>query len=102
VRYPSPKIFTLLFGPLYVICFYVDIALFRYYPETAEFHWRMTENAGPAILWYGWLAVAALASAAIAILVPPPWADRLWSGWVWLGPTIAVVVILLYETRWFV
>jgi hypothetical protein len=62
----------------------------------------MTENAGPAILWYGWLAVAALVSAAIALLVPPRWADRLWSGWVWLGPTIAVVVILLYETRWFV
>jgi hypothetical protein len=79
VRYPSPKIFTLLFGPLYVICFYVDIALFRYYPETAEFHWRMTEGVGPAILWYGWLAVAALASAAIA-----------------------VVVILTYEVRWFV
>lgn len=102
MRYPSAKIFTLVFGPLYVLCFYVDISLFRYYPETAQFHWQMTQNEGPPILWYGWLAVAGLTSAAIALLVPPQWANRLWPGWVWLLPVIVVVVILLYEVRWFV
>ena len=102
MRYPSPKIFTLVFGVTYTVCFYVDIALFRYYPETGEFHWRMTADAGPPILWYGWLAVASLVSSAVAVLVPTRWADRLWSGWVWLVPAIVVVVILIYETRWFV
>jgi len=101
VRYPSPAIFTLLFGPLYVICFYVDIALFRYYPETAEFHWRMTQNAGPAILWYGWLATAALASAAVAVIVPRAVTARLRRGWAWLVPAAVIVVILVYEKRWF-
>ena len=102
MKYSSAKIFSLLFGALYVVCFYVDIALFRYYPEVGEFHWQMTPDAGPAILWYGWLAVAALASAAVALLVPAKLADRLWSGWVWLSPLITVIVILIYETRWFV
>ena len=96
------KIFTLLFGVAYTVCFYVDIALFRYYPEVREFHWQLTPDVGPAILWYGWLAVAALVSAAVALLVPSKWADRLWSGWVWLSPVIVVVVILVYEYRWFV
>jgi hypothetical protein len=102
VRHLSPKIFTLVFGPLYTVCFYVDISLFRYYPETGQFHWQMTQNEGPPILWYGWLAVAGLASLAIALLVPARWADRLWPGWVWLLPMIVVVVILIYEVRWFV
>jgi hypothetical protein len=102
VRHPSAKIFTLLFGAIYIVCFYVDISLFRYYPEVGTFHWKMTADAGPAILWYGWIAVAALASAAVALLVPTRWADRLWSGWVWLMPVISVVVILIYEVRWFV
>jgi hypothetical protein len=102
VRHSSAKIFTLLFGAFYIICFYVDISLFRYYPEVGVFHWAMTADAGPAILWYGWIAVAALASAAVALLVPTQWADRLWSGWVWLMPVISVVVILIYEVRWFV
>jgi hypothetical protein len=102
MRYPSPKIFTLLFGAVYTVCFYVDLALFRYYPETREFHWQMTDNVGPAILWYGWLAVAALISAAVALMVPPRWADRIWPGCVWLVPVAAVAVILVYEVRWFV
>jgi hypothetical protein len=102
VKYSSAKIFSLLFGLLYTVCFYVDIALFRYYPEVRQFHWQMTADAGPAILWYGWLAVAAMASAAVALLVPAKWADRLWSGWVWLSPLITVLIILIYETRWFV
>ena len=84
MKHSSAKIFSLLFGILYTICFYVDIALFRYYPETHEFHWQMTPDAGPAILWYGWLAVAAMARAAVGLLVPSKWADSLWCGWVWL------------------
>ena len=102
MKYPSLKIFTLLFGAIYTVSFYVDFALFRYYPETGEFHWQMTEGVGPPILWYGWIATAALVSAGIALLVPRRWADGLWSGSVWLVPVIVVVVILIYETRWFI
>lgn len=97
----ATKIFSIVFGALYTICFYVDISLFRYYPEVREFHLQITPDIGPPILWYGWLAVAALGSAAIALLVPKKFADRLWSGWVWILPVATVVVILVYESRWF-
>ena len=102
MRYSSFKIFTMLFGAIYTASFYWDLAPFRYYPETREFHWQMTPEAGPPILWYGWLVTAALASAGIAMLVPDRWADRLGSEWVWALPVVAVVVILIYEMRWFV
>jgi hypothetical protein len=102
VRYPSLKIVTLLFGAVYTICFYMDWSLFRYYPETGEFYWRMHTDAGPAILWYGWLAIAAIVSVGVALIVPRRWADGLWQGWVWIVPLIVLVVILVYEVRWFV
>ena len=95
-------IFSILFGVIYVVAFYYDLALFRYYPEVAEFHFLRTDGLGSVILWYGWMATAALASAAIAFAVPKNLADRLSPGWVWIIPTAVVIGMLIYERRWFV
>ena len=99
---PRLKIFSIVFGVFYLPAFYFDLALFRYYPEVREFHWMRTDNIGPVILWYGWIATAALASAAIAFIVPRKMAEHLWPGWVWILPTVSVLVTLIYERRWFV
>ena len=102
-RRPSVEIFSILFGIVYLTCFYMDWAPFRYYPETRRFHLRMTPQDGPAILWYGWVAAAAVVSAAIAASVPRRLAERLWPAWAaWAVPLIIVVLVLLYERRWFV
>ena len=95
-------IFSMMFGVMYMVSFYYDLALFRYYPEVSEFHWLRHDNLGVVILWYGWLATSALASAAIAFAVPKSLADRLWPGWAWIIPTAVVVAMLIYERRWFV
>src|SRR5258707_344251 len=58
---PRLKIFSIVFGVFYLPAFYFDVALFRYYPEVREFHWMRTDNLGPVILWYGWIATTALA-----------------------------------------
>ena len=99
---PRLKIFSIVFGVIYVAAFYFDLALFRYYPAAREFHWTRTDGIGVVILWYGWIATAALASAAIAFAVPRTMAERLWSGWAWIVPTAVVLVTLIYERRWFV
>jgi hypothetical protein len=99
---PGLKIFSIVFGVIYVAAFYFDLALFRYYPAAREFHWTRTDGIGVVILWYGWIATAALASAAIAFAVPRTMAERLWSGWAWIVPTAVVIVTLIYERRWFV
>ena len=99
---PGLKIFSIVFGVIYVAAFYFDLALFRYYPAAREFHWTRTDGIGVVILWYGWIATAALASAAIAVAVPRKLAERLWPGWAWIIPTAVVVVTLIYERRWFV
>ena len=99
---PGLKIFSIVFGVIYVAAFYFYLALFRYYPAAREFHWTRTDGIGVVILWYGWIATAALASAAIAFAVPRTMAERLWSGWAWIVPTAVVLVTLIYERRWFV
>ena len=95
-------IFSIVFGVLYLVAFYYDLALFRYYPEVRQFHWLRNDGLGGVILWYGWIATAGLASAAIAFAVPRNMAERLWPGWAWIIPTAVVVAMLIYERRWFV
>ena len=95
-------VFSIAFGLLYLVAFYYDLALFRYYPEVRQFHWLRNDGLGVVILWYGWIATAGLASAAIAFAVPRKMAERLWPGWAWIIPTAAVVGMLIYERRWFV
>ena len=97
----SLKIFSIVFGVIYTVSFYVDLALFRYYPETHHFYWKMHAADGPAILWYGWLVTSLLVSVAVALIVPRRLADRLHDDMVWLLPVAVVVVILIYEKQWF-
>ena len=101
-RHPSAEMFSMLFGIVYLTCFYMDWAPFRYYPDVRRFHLRMTPQDGPAILWYGWLAAAAVVSAAIAVSVPRRLAERMGPAWAWAVPLIIVALVLLYERRWFV
>ena len=101
-RRPSVEIFSMLFGIVYLTCFYMDWAPFRYYPDHRTFHIKVTPQDGLAILWYGWVTAAALVSAAIAMLVPRRLAERLGPGWAWAVPLVIVVLLLVYERRWFV
>ena len=100
-RHPAVEIFSMLFGIVYLTCFYMDWAPFRYYPDARTFHLKITPSAGPAILWYGWVAAAAVVSAAIAVLVPRQLAERLGPVWTWAVPLVIVVLMLVYERRWF-
>jgi hypothetical protein len=100
-RQPSVEIFSMLFGIVYLTCFYMDWAPFRYYPDARTFHLKITPQDGPAILWYGWVSAAAVVSAAVALLVPRQLAVRLQPAWAWAVPLIIVVLMFVYERRWF-
>ena len=100
-RHPSVPIFSILFGIVYLTCFYMDWAPFRYYPDARAFYLRPHPQAGPAILWYGWLTAAAVLSAAVAFVVPRRLAERLGPNWAWILPLLIVIGILIYEKRWF-
>jgi hypothetical protein len=95
-------VFSIVFGILYFLSFYYDLALFRFYPEVSQFTLLRNDKLGVVILWYGWIATSAIASACIAFAVPRTIADRLSPGWAWIVPTAVVIGMLVYERRWFV
>ena len=102
-NYSSAVIFSLLFSVVYTLCFYFNVALFKYYPLVGEFHIdSQPKTAGPPISWYGWLAVAALVSLPIALIVPKAWGQRISPTAAWLIPALVLVAVLIYEKRWFV
>jgi hypothetical protein len=93
----------MLFAVSYSLCFYYNWPLFAYYPQVNEFHLStaLQSELGPPILWYGWMATAALFSAVVAVVVPRSLADRLWPGLAWAVPGATILAILIYEKRWF-
>jgi len=106
-QYAQFKIFSLLFGAAYVALFFYSertgYALFRYYPVLGRFYRdsQPIETAGPPILWYSWLAGAAVVSLVASLVVPRRLADRVPHDWIWLVNAAVLLVIIVYERRWF-
>jgi hypothetical protein len=100
------NVFSIVYGVTYMGMFFWNelyrTALFRYYPVLSTFSRedRSLENAGPAILWYSWLFGAAVIALVAAFVVPRAWAERIGQVWVWGIPAL-LIVILVYERRWF-
>jgi hypothetical protein len=98
----ASKVFSTVFGIVYFLAFYFSWSPFLYYPEQGAFHiGPQLPAAGPPILWYGWVAAAALASAVVAAIVPAQWVHK-WSPAVfWIVPALLLLVVFFYEKRWF-
>jgi hypothetical protein len=98
-------VFSIAFAVLYVIVLDNNYALMTYHPAIGEWEWLAAKpKAGPAMYWYGVVATSAIAAAviaAIAALVPAQWANRAWSGWTWVVPTAAILVILFILRGYF-
>lgn len=99
----SFKIFSILFGVIYTAAFYENWNVFRYYPALRQFSLQAlpAKVAGPPINWYAWIAIATVASAVIALIVPRRWAERLPPGVSWVIPALLLVVVFIYEKHWF-
>ena len=95
-------IFSITFGIAYTLAFYFSVAVFKYYPLVGQFHVvDQDKAAGPPISWYGWLVTALLVSLTVAFVVPRRWADRLSPTLVGIVPAVLIIVVLIYEKRWF-
>ena len=95
-------LFSLAATLAYTLAYYFDWSLFQYYVAEGRFHIApLPESAGPPILWYGWLATAALAGAAIALITPRRLIARFLPDSVWLVGFLALFAALMYELRWF-
>jgi hypothetical protein len=104
-------VFAVTFAAVYAAVYYFAVdynwALFSYGPAVGK--WTLftrPASAGPTMFWYGWIATAASAGAAVGLVVcllPENLGARIWSGFAWLVPvcSIAGIAYLLsgYLTR---
>jgi hypothetical protein len=95
-------IFSLVFTVVYTVAYYNEWALFRFYPLVGEVHFSVQPTTlGPAMIYYNWIALSAVAALSFAVAIPPRWTKSLWSGWSWVVPLGATLFTFIYETRWF-
>ncbi len=106
-RYARFYVFGIVYGLAYISLFFANefyqYSLFGYYPVLGT--WSRTrlplESAGPTILWYSWLSGALVISLVVAALTPNALAARLGKSAIWIAPIALVILILVYERRWF-
>lgn len=106
--------FASAFAILYVIVLKLDLALFTVYP-TIGVVLLGTHHSGdttapsmgsflPAMYWYGWTATAAFGAilfGLIAALLPERCTRRLWPGWLWVIPALAMFACVYLTLPWF-
>jgi len=106
-RYARFYMFGIVYGIAYIGLFFLNefhqYSLFGYYPVLGS--WSRTrlplQTAGPTILWYSWLFGALAIALVIAALTPNALAARLGTKAVWVVPIALLILILVYERRWF-
>jgi amino acid permease len=102
------------FAMLYVVVLKLDLALFTVYPTLGvvllgTHHSR--DHVGPAMgsflpamYWYGWTAMASLGAVIFGLIVallPERWTRRLWPGWLWVVPALAMMMCVYLTMPWF-
>ncbi len=101
-------VFSTVFAVIYVVCMYFNLALVSYFPRTRTWYWLTVTNLpksdGPGMYWYGWLCVAVLGAAAIALLalLLPRGAARVWSVSSWAVPSAAMLFLAYILRGWFI
>ena len=106
--------FTTTFGPLYLFARAKGLALITVYPSlgvvllgshrSKDIVDPSMDFLAPEMLWYGWIASAALAATALSLaatLLPDPWTRRLWPWSVWAGPVAAMLACAYLTLPWF-
>jgi hypothetical protein len=99
----SARVFTLVFGIGYALAVQFDHPLFRYYPlaNVWSLHDLPGQSLGPAMSWYGWIAIAAIPAGLLAVLVPTRVGDRLPAAVYWFVPLAMFAAGWYHERTWF-
>jgi amino acid permease len=108
------SVFGTAFAVFYVVALKLDLALFTVYPSlglvvlgTHRPRDAVDPALGflaPAMYWYGWAATAALGAVVVGLLaavMSERWARRVWRGWLWVVPMLAMLGCAYLTLPWF-
>lgn len=99
----SARVFTLVFGVAYAVAVFGDYPLFWYYPLATRFSLDdlVDPSLGPSMLWYGWIATAAIPAVIAALIVPRRIAQRIPTAVFWVLPFMVFAAGFYREQEWF-
>jgi hypothetical protein len=99
----SARVFSLVFVISYAVVVHWDHPLFRYYPllQRWSLHDLTDPALGPAMSWYGWIALAGIPALLLAALVPKSIGDCIPAAVYWVLPFVAFVAGYYHEQVWF-
>ncbi len=106
-RFFSLRLFTLVAGLGYAYAVYANTTLFRYYPLVKRFSWTdlADKSLGPAMTWYGWMALGAIPAVVVAVIgklaLPERLLEKLWPAF-WALPIIILAAGWVREKSWLV
>jgi hypothetical protein len=101
----SLNVFMIAFAVVYLAGFMNGWTEWRYYPLTGAISTvDLPRSEGPAMGWYSWIVQGLLAGVVayvVSLLVPKRMGDKVWSGVLWVVPSILVIYTLYFEWHWF-
>ncbi len=104
-RYISLPVFTIVASLGYAAAVYVNYPLFRYYPLVKQFSLIdiPSRTLGPAMTWYGWIAIAIIPAIIAAVIgrlfLPARWLDKL-TPLIWVVPFVVLYAGWVAEKSW--
>jgi CubicO group peptidase (beta-lactamase class C family) len=96
--------FTVAFCVIYVTAYALRLPVAVYYPVAGEVHFGSLATGaavGPAMFWFGWVAISLAGAALVALVNPARWAVKGWLTVSWLAPIALMVYVVVHEWRWF-
>jgi len=92
-QFNQSLLFSLLAPMIYLVADIYRFPMFTYFPAANEIHWgwvAMSEELGPGMYWYGWLATAALSASLTSFFL------------VRLGSSMTKVSLIIARYLWLV
>ncbi|HEX4506044.1 MAG TPA: hypothetical protein VH722_09965 [Alphaproteobacteria bacterium] len=96
-------VFSLVATVVYVLAYNFGWQAFAYYPllNRISLDKLPAKEAGPAMMYYGWMTTALIAGLVVAAIVPNKIAAKLPAAVAWVVPLLLVAFTLVYEKHWF-
>ena len=99
--------FAVGFAVYYALAFEYNWPMFTYFPAIDEWHWGLvlgSDDRGPPMHWYGWMAYAAVTGAVLgglSLLLPSRQTENIWAVLCWAVPLGAILFLAYVERQFF-
>lgn len=97
-------VFTGVFALIYLAVYAPKLPVMLHYPQLGKLSFGgplSGAGTGPAMYWFGWVAISLLGAVLVAGLLPARWLKPGWLPLSWLAPAVLMIYVVVHEWHWF-